>query len=234
MSDPANTPDLRRNHIVRTLRPQAIRTISTPHDVIITLISSKAPPAKPQATQLDELQRLGLLKITRSGLKVETYTTSKILDDLALAGAISALAAYQSALSDDPPSYFRLTAINNAIKHLDTTDPANVLQGAFLDYQFHKELVATSKNASAITAYDKAIKPALWLHGAKFFEITDASHSVSEHERLITALQKRDALRARDAIAYHFEYAVQILRKGAIRKEFAYPITSESSAASSG
>ncbi len=234
MFDPANTPDLRRNHIVPTEKPQAIQTISTPQDVIITLISSKAPPAKAQPEHIAELRDLGLLKKTRTGLKLEPYTTSKVLDDLAVAGAISALAAYQSALSDTPPSYFRLTAINNAIKTLNTKNAANLLQGAYLDYQFHQELIATSKNASATTAYDNAIKPALWLHGAKFFEISDASHSVSEHDRLISALEKRDALRARDTIAYHFEYAIRVLRKGAIRKEFAYPINSELAAASGG
>ncbi|MBK6708707.1 MAG: FCD domain-containing protein [Sphingomonadales bacterium] len=51
----------------------------------------------------------------------------------------------------------------------------------------------------------------------------DALSSIAEHDRIVSALERRDALRARDAIAYHFENAIQVLRRGARDNSFAYP-----------
>ena len=42
----------------------------------------------------------------------------------------------------------------------DDMDAANLLQGAFIDYQWHFELVRLSGNRAAIAAYGKAVPPA--------------------------------------------------------------------------
>lgn len=194
--------------------------------MVITVISSGATPSEISETQADELQYLGLITSKRGRVAAERYPIGRILDELALAGAISALAGYQSALTDLPANLDHLRAINNAIRSMDNLDPQNLLLGAFLDYQFHREIIAISQNQPAAKAYDKAIRPALWLHGAQFFAQDDARSSIAEHDRIVSALEKRDALRARDAIAYHFENAIEVLRKGARDRCSAYPATS--------
>lgn len=203
--------------------PQAISTIGTPKDIVISLINTSAVPSEITQDQIAELKELGLLDKGRKSPTAETYTIGKILDTLALAGAISALSGYQSAIDDRPSSFVHLHAINNCIKSLDHQDPENLLQGAYLDYQFHREVIATSRNKPALDAYDAAIRPALWLHGAQFYAQDDALSSIAEHDRIVSALERRDALRARDAIAYHFENAIQVLRRGARDNSFAYP-----------
>jgi len=57
-----------------------------------------------------------------------------------------------------------LEDINAALKSYET-QADNLLQGAFLDYQWHLELVRLSGNRVAFATYAKAIPPAVWIAG---------------------------------------------------------------------
>jgi len=116
-------------------------------------------------------------------------------------------------------------AINDAIKRLDHEDPRNLLQGAYLDYQFHLEVVRLSDNRPAYEAYLTAIKPALWLAGANYYSLDDALSSIAEHDRMIAIMQRRDSLRARDGAAWHVENAIDHIRRAAHKHKQSYPDT---------
>ena len=109
------------------------------------------------------------------------------------------------------------------MRGMDDRDPANLLAGAYIDYQWHLELVRISGNRAALAAYSRAIPPAVWIAGANFFQLEEARSSLTEHERLVAYMKAGDTLRARDAVAFHFEEAAsQIRRAGEARIE-SYP-----------
>ena len=227
------------DHNVTTTAPQEIQTIATPAHLIIDLMRrsndarefiepSELYNALPQTGfkpgyLLDELTQLGIITVSGNELCLERYTDRRILDVLALAGALSALSAYQCALLPSPPDYSFLTQIHDAIRTLDHSDPKNLLQGAYLDYQFHLEIVRLSENRPAFEAYIAAIKPAIWLIAANYYSLTDAPSSIAEHERIITIMQRRDSLRARDAAAWHVESAIDHISKAAKAQRQSYP-----------
>jgi len=218
---------------------QEIQTISAPPQLIIDLLRRSNGSAQffdlselYNANNLNgfgadklvnELRSLGVISGFDKSLCLERYTVGRILDTLALAGAISALCAYQCALMPIPPNYRPLIALNDAIKQLDHEDPRNLLQGAYLDYQFHLEVVRLSDNRPAYEAYITAIKPALWLAGANYYSLDDALSSIAEHDRMIAIMQRRDSLRARDSAAWHVENAIDHIRKAAGAQKQSYP-----------
>lgn len=225
--------------------PQEIQTISAPPQLIIDLLRRSNDPTQffdplelynPDDTTgfdpdklVNELRDLGVISGFDKSLCLERYTVGRILDALALAGAISALCAYQCALMPTPPDYRPLMAINDAIKQLYHEDPRNLLQGAYLDYQFHLEVVRLSDNRPAYEAYLTAIKPALWLTGANYYTLDDALISIAEHDRMIAIMRRRDSLRARDGAAWHVENAIDHIRRAASAQKQSYPTDTGSS-----
>lgn len=99
--------------------PQEIQTIPAPPQLIIDLLRRSNGPThffdplelyNPDDTTgfgpdklVNELRDLGVISGFDKSLCLERYTVGRILDALALAGAISALCAYQCALMPSPP-----------------------------------------------------------------------------------------------------------------------------------
>lgn len=173
-----------------------------------------------------ELVELGLLTKGPRGYAPVDWSVERIAEHLSLAAAINALAAYQVALHGRAAGFAGLEAIEAALRALDPGNPAHLLEGAYLDYQFHLELVRLSGNRTALAAYRKAIPPAAWLAGANHFQLEEAVSSLSEHERLIEYMRAGDALRARDAVAFHLEEAVAQIRKAGLARIETYPAAS--------
>ena len=153
------------------------------------------------------------------------WTIERIVEHLVLAGAIQAMAAAQVAGVAASADFTHLERLNGVLRGMDDRDPGNLLAGAYIDYQWHLELVRISGNRAALAAYSKAIPPAVWIAGANFFQLEEARSSLTEHERLVAYMKAGDTLRARDAVAFHFEEAAsQIRRAGEARVE-SYPTT---------
>lgn len=170
-----------------------------------------------------ELIDLGLVARDHGRYTIIDWNVDRITEHLALAGAIQALAAAEAAACQRKADFSHLEALNTALKTFDDMDPANLLQGAFIDYQWHLELVRLSGNRAALATYGKAIPPAVWIAGANYFQLDEARSSLVEHDRLVTYMKAGDTLRARDAISFHVEEAAsQIRRAGAARIE-SYP-----------
>jgi DNA-binding GntR family transcriptional regulator len=170
-----------------------------------------------------ELIDLGLIARDHGRYTIIDWTIDKIVEHLALAGAIQALAAAQVASLHGKADFGHLEALNLALKTFDALDPANLLQGAYIDYQWHLELVRLSGNRAALAAYAKAVPPAVWIAGANYFQLDEARSSLVEHDRLVAYMRAGDTLRARDAVSFHVEEAAaQIRRAGAARIE-SYP-----------
>ena len=171
----------------------------------------------------EELLELGLLARDHGRYTIIDWTIDRIVEHLALAGAIHAMAAGEVASRTGSTDFTHLAAINAALRGLDPDEPANLLCGAYLDYQFHLELVRLGGNQTAWASYARTIPPAVWIAGANYFELDEARSSLAEHERLIDYMQAGDTLRARDAAAFHLEEAAsQIRRAGEARIE-SYP-----------
>ena len=127
------------------------------------------------------------------------------------------------AVAADKADFTHLERLNGVLRGMDDRDPGNLLAGAYIDYQWHHELVRISGSRAALAAYSKAIPPAVWIAGANYFQLEEARSSLTEHERLVAYMKAGDTLRARDAVAFHFEEAAsQIRRAGEARIE-SYP-----------
>lgn len=180
----------------------------------------------------EELLELGLLARDHGRYTIVDWTIDRIVEHLALAGAIHAMAAAEAALRANTTDFTNLAAIHAALRGLDAGEPANLLGGAYLDYQFHLELVRLGGNQTAWASYAKSIPPAVWIAGANYFELDEARSSLAEHERLIDYMKAGDTLRARDAAAFHLEEAgAQIRRAGEAQIE-SYPSGADSLLAS--
>ena len=172
-----------------------------------------------------ELVDLGLLTRDHGRYSINDWTIERIVEHLVLAGAIQAMAAAQVAGVAASADFTHLERLNGVLRGMDDRDPGNLLAGAYIDYQWHLELVRISGNRAALAAYSKAIPPAVWIAGANFFQLEEARSSLTEHERLVAYMKAGDTLRARDAVAFHFEEAAsQIRRAGEARVE-SYPTT---------
>jgi len=170
-----------------------------------------------------ELVDLALLTRDHGRYSINDWTIERIVEHLALAGAIQAMAAAQVAGVAASADFSHLERLNGVLRGMDDRDPGNLLAGAYIDYQWHLELVRISGNRAALAAYSKAIPPAVWIAGANFFQLEEARSSLTEHERLVAYMKAGDTLRARDAVAFHFEEAAsQIRRAGEARIE-SYP-----------
>jgi DNA-binding GntR family transcriptional regulator len=170
-----------------------------------------------------ELIDLGLIARDHGRFTIIDWSIDRIVEHLALAGAIQALAAAQVAGMHGKADFGHLEALNSALKTFDNLDPANLLQGAYIDYQWHLELVRIGGNRAALAVYAKAVPPAVWIAGANYFQLDEARSSLVEHDRLVAYMKAGDTLRARDAISFHFEEAAaQIRCAGAARIE-SYP-----------
>ena len=171
---------------------------------------------------VQELIDLGLVIRDHGRFTIVDWTIERIVEHLALAGAIQALAASEVASLQGKADFSCLEGINAALKSYET-QADNLLQGAFLDYRWHLELVRLSGNRAAFATYAKAIPPAVWIAGANYFQLDEARSSLIEHDRLIAYMKAGDTLRARDAVSFHVEEAAaQIRRAGAARIE-SYP-----------
>jgi DNA-binding GntR family transcriptional regulator len=205
--------------------------ISTPREIILSLINgaeagagpmqaadiavlSMLPPDSRQAATA-ELAKLGFLKRSGSRYSIVAWTPFEILDHLAVAGALLSLAAYQIALNPSPAKVAPLKAINDAIKALKVKNATNLFEGAWLDFLFHRETVRQSGNAAAWAIYEPSIPAAVWLAGANYYHSEDASASITAHDRIIQYMEDGDALRARDAMAFHMEDAIAGLKRAA-------------------
>ncbi len=170
-----------------------------------------------------ELPDLGLIARDHGRYTIIDWSVDRITEHLALAGAIQALAAAEVAACHGKTDFSHLEALNSALKAYDDMDAANLLQGAYIDYQWHLELVRLSGNRAALAAYGKAVPPAVGIAGANYFQLDEARSSLVEHARLVAYMKAGDTLRARDAVSFHVEEAAaQIRRAGAARIE-SYP-----------
>lgn len=170
-----------------------------------------------------ELVDLALLTRDHGRYSINDWTIERIVEHLVLAGAIQAMAAAQVAGAADSADFAHLERLNGVLRGMDDRDPGNLLAGAYIDYQWHLELVRISGNRAALAAYSRAIPPAVWIAGANYFQLEEARSSLTEHERLVAYMKAGDTLRARDAVAFHFEEAAsQIRRAGEARIE-SYP-----------
>ena len=171
-----------------------------------------------------ELVDLGLLTRDHGRYSINDWTIARIVEHLVLAGAIQAMAAAQVAGVAARADFSHLERLNGVLRGMDDRDPGNLLAGAYIDCQWHLELVRISGNRAALAAYSKAIPPAVWIAGANYFQLEEARSSLTEHERLVAYMKAGDTLRARDAVAFHFEEAAsQIRRAGEARVE-SYPV----------
>lgn len=217
----------------------AIRTIACPARIVFALLREPkkrrrfdSPSEIPGLQDLDtgeaalhaqELIDLGLLARDHGRYTIIDWPPARIVEHLTLAAAIQALAAAEVAAKHGEADCSHLERLNALLSSYDDRDPGNLLAGAFLDYQWHLELVRLSGNRAAFAAYSRAIPPAVWIAGANYFELEEARSSLTEHSRLIAYLKTGDALRARDAVAFHLEEAAaQIRRAGEARVE-SYP-----------
>lgn len=170
-----------------------------------------------------ELIDLGLVVRDHGRFTIVDWTIERIIEHLALAGSIQALAAAQVAALQGKVDLAHLEDINAALKSYET-QADNLLQGAFLDYQWHLELVRLSGNRVALTTYAKAIPPAVWIAGANYFQLDEARSSLIEHDRIVTYMKAGDTLRARDAVAFHIEEAAAQIRRAGEEKKESYPM----------
>ena len=192
-------------------------------DKIADIPGLHGPPDAEAERQAQELIELGLLGKDHGRYSIADWTVERILEHLSLAGAIQAMAAAESAARPGKADFSHLEALNGALKAFDDRNPANLLSGAYLDYQLHLEVVRLCGNRAALATYAKAIPPAVWIAGANYFQLDEARSSLTEHDRLIAYMEAGDTLRARDAVAFHFEEAAaQIRRAGEARLE-SYP-----------
>lgn len=172
---------------------------------------------------LDEVMALGLVARDHGRYTIVDWSVERVVEHLALAAAILSLSAYQIAGHSADADFGRLERINSALSALDPSDPANLLAGAYLDYQFHLETVRLSGNRTALTAFARSIPPAAWIAGANHFELDEALSSIAEHERLIHYMRQGDAMRARDAAAFHLEDAIAGIRQAGMDRLENYP-----------
>lgn len=208
-------------HVFLLLRePHKRRRFDSPSDIpgLNTLTADSAEHFA------QELVDLALLTRDHGRYSINDWTIERIVEHLVLAGAIQAMAAAQVAGAADSADFAHLERLNGVMRGMDDRDPANLLAGAYIDYQWHLELVRISGNRAALAAYSRAIPPAVWIAGANFFQLEEARSSLTEHERLVAYMKAGDTLRARDAVAFHFEEAAsQIRRAGEARVE-TYPV----------
>ncbi len=228
-----------RNHIVLPRQPQAIKTISMPHEMVIAILRDNAKTltiesiaelfpnsslTQDQSNRFhSELIELGVLSKSRKGFQLTPWTPSKIVEHLSVAGAISTLAVYQMALHRPTADFTHLEAINSALQALDQSNAKNLLQGAYLDYQLHLECVRLSENEAAYDAYISIAPPALWLTAANFFDVADAQASLDQHDNLIMHMRSADAVRAQEAAQYHFEDAITQIATASMNQKHSYP-----------
>lgn len=200
--------------------PHKRRRFDSPSD--IPGLSTLTPDSAEHFAQ--ELVDLALLTRDHGRYSINDWSIERIVEHLVLAGAIQAMAAAQVAGVAASADFTHLERLNGVLRGMDDRDPANLLAGAYIDYQWHLELVRISGNRAALAAYSRAIPPAVWIAGANFFQLEEARSSLTEHERLVAYMKAGDTLRARDAVAFHFEEAAsQIRRAGEARVE-SYPV----------
>lgn len=172
-----------------------------------------------------ELIDMGLLARDHGRYTIIDWTIERIVEHLVLAGAIQGLAAAQVAALQGKVDFTHLESLNAALKAYQT-DADKLLQGAYLDYQWHFELVRLSGSRAALATYAKAIPPAVWIAGANFFQLAEARSSLIEHDRLAAYMKAGDTLRARDAVSFHVEEAAAQIRRACAARIESYPGTS--------
>lgn len=216
-----------------------MRTIACPAQVVFALLREPrkrqrydSPAHLPGFQNLSEddalrfaqeLIDLGLVVRDHGRFTIVDWTIERIVEHLALAGSIQALAAAQVAALQGKVDFAYLEDINAALKSYKT-QADNLLQGAFLDYQWHLELVRLSCNRVALATYAKAIPPAVWIAGANYFQLDEARSSLIEHDRLVAYMKVGDTLRARDAVSFHIEEAAAQIRRAGVARIESYPV----------
>lgn len=209
-------------HVFSLLRePHKRRRFDSPSD--IPGLSALTPDSAEHFAQ--ELVDLSLLTRDHGRYSINDWTIERIVEHLDLAGAIQAMAAAQVAGMAASADFTHLERLNGVLRGMDDRDPGNLLAGAYIDYQWHLELVRISGNRAALAAYSKAIPPAVWIAGANFFQLEEARSSLTEHERLVAYMKTGDTLRARDAVAFHFEEAASQIRRAGDNNIESYPPT---------
>lgn len=207
-------------HIFSLLRePHKRRRFDSPSDIpgLSTLTADSAEHFA------QELVDLALLTRDHGRYSINDWTIERIVEHLDLAGAIQAMAAAQVAGVAASADFTHLERLNGVLRGMDDRDSANLLTGAYLDYQWHLELVRISGNRPALAAYSRAVPPAVWIAGANFFQLEEARSSLTEHERLVAYMKAGDTLRARDAVAFHFEEAASQIRRAGEKRLESYP-----------
>jgi len=215
-----------------------LRTIACPAQVVFALLRAPRkrqrydnPEQLPGFRDLSaddasrfaqELIDLGLIVRDHGRFTIVDWTIERIVEHLALAGAIQALAAAQVAALQGKANFAYLEDINTALKSYEN-EAANLLQGAILDFQWHFELVRLSGNRVALATYSKAIPPAVWIAGANYFQLDEARSSLIEHDRLVAYMKAGDTLRARDAVSFHLEEAAAQIRRACAARIESYP-----------
>lgn len=222
-----------------------LRTIACPAQVVFALLREPRKrqrydnpdhlPGFQDLTEGDalrfaqELIDLGLVGRDHGRFTIVDWTIERIVEHLALAGSIQALAAAQVAALQGKVDFAYLEDINTALKSYDT-QADNLLQGAFLDYQWHLELVRLSGNRVALATYAKAIPPAVWIAGANYFQLDEARSSLIEHDRLVAYMKAGDTMRARDAVSFHVEEAAMQIRRAGMTRIESYPLDTSTGA----
>lgn len=173
--------------------------------------------------QAQELIDFGLLGKDHGRYSIVDWTVERILEHLALAGAIQAMAAAEIAARPGEADFSYLEALNGTLKCFDDRNPDNLLSGAYLDYQLHLEIVRLCGNRAAFATYAKSIPPAVWIAGANYFQLDEARSSLTEHDRLVAYMKAGNTLRARDAVAFHFEEAAAQIRRAGRACVESYP-----------
>lgn len=216
-----------------------MRTIACPAQVVFALL--RAPRKRQRYDNPDhlpgfrdlspsdaarfaqELIDLGLLARDHGRYTIIDWTIERVVEHLGLAGAIQGLAAAQVAALQGKVNFTHLEGLNAALKAYEV-DADNLLQGAYLDYQWHFELVRLSGNRTAFATYAKAIPPAAWIAGANYFQLDEARSSLIEHDRLVAYMKAGDTLRARDAVSFHVEDAAAQIRRACAARVESYPV----------
>lgn len=220
-------------------KPQPIRKIICPQQIVFALLREPrkrrrfdhvgeipgldSVPEADAARFAGELLEFGLIARDHGRYTIIDWPITRIVEHLTLALAVQTMAAGEAANRASQTDFSHLAQLNGALREYDAASAANLLGGAYLDYQFHLELVRLSGSQVASSTYSKVIPPAVWIAGANYYQLEEARSSLAEHDRLIQYMMSGDAVRAREAVAFHLEEAVaQIRRAGEARIE-SYP-----------
>ena len=215
------------------LRPidKHMQNFKTPTQVIMQIANRQSAVVGPMAARdvpelsgfherkqlsfAKELAELGFLSRTGQKYDYIDYDVRILIESLSVAGAIVALCSYQLAANPTPDKIAHLRAINARCRHFSPPTTADLIDAAWLDYHLHTETVRLSGNSAAWDMYRRGIKPAVWICAARYFDLSEAYSSSNEHDRMIGYIEAREAMRARDTAAFHFEDAMRAIQETA-------------------